>query len=246
MSNIPKIIHYCWFGRNPYPELIIKCIQSWKTILPDYKIIEWNEDNFEISSNQYIEEAYRTKKWAFVSDYVRLYAIFTYGGVYFDTDVEILKPLDRFLSDKAFSGFESRDTVSTAMMGCQKEHSLIGEMMHYYDDKHFINKDGTFNTAPNVVIITKILSQYGLKLNGKFQIINYFVLYPQIYFCPNSFLRVFNRVSSKSYAIHHFDSSWKNRKSNQKTLTFRFKRYCTGVFRNIIGTKILVKIKGEY
>ena len=105
--RIPKVIHYCWFGRGKLPKLAKKCIKSWKKYLPDYKIIEWNEDNFDINSNQYVREAYEAKKYAFVSDYVRLYALYNYGGIYMDTDVEVIKSLDEFLIHEAFSGFES-------------------------------------------------------------------------------------------------------------------------------------------
>ena len=112
---IPKVVHYCWFGRGEMPELAKKCIASWKTFLPDYQIKEWNEDNFDINCNQYVKEAYESRKFAFVTDYVRLYAIYTEGGVYMDTDVEVLKTLDPFLHHHAFSGFETDGNVPTGM-----------------------------------------------------------------------------------------------------------------------------------
>ena len=108
---IPKVIHYCWFGKKPLPPLAVNCIDSWKKFCPDYEIIEWNEKNFDINSNTYVREAYENKKWAFVSDYVQLYALYNYGGIYMDTDVQVLKPLDAFLNDQAFSGFEAYDRV---------------------------------------------------------------------------------------------------------------------------------------
>ena len=105
---IPKIIHYCWFGGKPKPELAEKCIESWKKFCPDYEIVEWNEGNFNINSNLYVKQAYEAKKYAFVTDYVRLYALYTQGGIYMDTDVMVLKPLDEYLNHEAFSGFESK------------------------------------------------------------------------------------------------------------------------------------------
>ena len=119
-QKIPKVIHFCWFGHGEYPELIVKCMETWKKYLPEYEIVKWSEDNFDINSNQYVKEAYENKKWAFVTDYVRLYALYTCGGIYLDSDVEILKPIDEFLDNEAFSGFESKDTVPTAIMGAVK------------------------------------------------------------------------------------------------------------------------------
>ena len=110
-DNIPKIIHYCWFGKNEKPDIVKKCIDSWKKILNEYEIIEWNEKNFKIDSNKFVKQAYDSKKFAFVSDYVRVYALYNYGGIYLDTDVELLRPLDELLKDKMFCGWESRDQI---------------------------------------------------------------------------------------------------------------------------------------
>lgn len=154
---IPKKIHYIWLGGNKKSKLIEKCIASWKKYCPDYEIIEWNENNFDIGSNKYLKEAYEAKKWAFASDYIRLYVLYTEGGIYMDTDVEVLKPLDRFLECKAFSGFERKDAIPTGIMACEKGNEIFKELLSYYTDKSFYNEDGSMNQTTNVVTITNII-----------------------------------------------------------------------------------------
>ena len=127
---IPKKIHYCWFGGNPKPKLAEKCIKSWKKYCPDYELVEWNETTFDIDSAPlFVRQAFESKKWAFITDYVRLWAMYNYGGIYMDTDVEVVKPLDRFLSEKAFSGFESSNYVPTGIMASEKDNPVIGELL---------------------------------------------------------------------------------------------------------------------
>lgn len=236
-SKIPKKIHYCWFGRGEKSDLINKCIESWKKFCPSYEIIEWNEDNFNILSNGYVKEAYDAKKWAFVTDYVRLYVLYYFGGIYCDTDVEILRPLDDFLNQEAFSGFESMDSVSTGIIGSKQGNKMIGELLNFYKDKHFILENGMMDLTTNVIYITNVFSKLGLVFNNKKQNINGFVIYPQIYFCPNNLSRIFNIPSKRSYTIHHFDSSWKNEKIKKRDFVFRVKRYGIGMLRNIIGSR---------
>lgn len=244
-QKIPKVIHFCWFGHGEYPELIVKCMETWKKYLPEYEIVKWSEDNFDINSNQYVREAYENKKWAFVTDYVRLYALYTCGGIYLDSDVEILKPIDEFLDNEAFSGFESKDTVPTAIMGAVKGQKFIGELMHEYDNRRFVLEDGSFDMTPNTVEITKTCVRYGLKLNGKKQIVEGFSLYPQIYFCPNNVGRIFNKPSHRSYTIHHSIGSWGDGPKYVKTLSSRVKRYMTGMLRRAIGSKKIVRLKNR-
>ena len=132
---IPKKIYYCWFGGKPLPKLAKKCIKSWKKFLPDYEIIECNENNFDLNCCDYVREAYDNKKYAFVTDYVRLYMLYKEGGIYMDTDVEVLKNLDCFLNEKAFSGFENEKYVPTGLMASEKGNEIIGELLNYYDNK---------------------------------------------------------------------------------------------------------------
>ncbi|MBM6745004.1 glycosyl transferase [Drancourtella massiliensis] len=232
---IPKIIHYCWFGGNEKPQLAKRCIESWKRYLPDYKIVEWNETNFDISSNSYCEEAYKAKKWAFVTDYVRLYALFNYGGIYMDTDVEVLKPLDPFLSEEAFSGFETKTSVPTGIMASEKKQPFFGKLLSEYTDKHFFREDGTMDLTTNVTLITNACIKAGLSLNGKKQTVEGFTLYPAEYFCPKDVKTHKLKITSQTYTIHHFDGSWLSKKS-------KFKNRVT----NFLGpniTNILVNIK---
>ncbi len=240
---IPKIIHYCWFGGNPKSELIIRCIDSWKKFLPDYEIREWNEETFDVHCNTYVEQAYEAKKWAFVSDYARLYALYHYGGVYLDTDVEVLKDLSCFLDNEAFTGFEANDSPVTAVMGAKPKNNEFKELLDYYNDRTFIKNDGSYDMTTNTTIITEILKNKGIVLNGKTQTIDSIKIYPQIYFCPNNLSRVWNKPSKKSYTIHHFDQSWKSNKKDTTSFTNKIRRYLLGLLRNVIGTDGVVKIK---
>lgn len=205
---IPKIIHYCWFGDKPLPDMAKKCIASWQKYCPDYTIKEWNERNFDVCSNQYVSEAYKAKKWAFVTDYVRLYALVTEGGVYMDTDVEVLRNLDAFLSEKAFSGFESENAIPTGIMAAEKDMPLFVELLHYYDKRHFLRTDGSCDTTSNVETITAICLKKGLLLNNKKQMIEGFTLFPNDYFCPKSYTTRALKLTENTYTIHHFAGSW--------------------------------------
>ena len=203
---IPKIIHYCWFGGKPLPELACKCIESWKKYLPEYEIIRWDENTFDINSNPYVKEAYENKKFAFVTDYVRLYAIYTQGGIYMDTDVEVRKPLDQFLKHQAFSGFESYHDIPTGIMASEKGFQGIKDQLDYYNDRHFIKEDGSFDMTTNVVTITNYYKERGLKRNNTFQVIEGYAFYPRIYFCPSK-LDITERLD-EIYTIHHMAGSW--------------------------------------
>ncbi len=207
-NYIPKTIHYCWFGGNPLPELALKCIASWKKYCPDYKIIEWNESNFDLDCCDYVREAYDAKKWAFVSDVARLYALVNYGGIYMDTDVEVLKPLDDILSYEAVSGFEAYDRIPTGLMACRDGHPLFEELLHDYDGAHFIRNDGSFDTTTNVTRITNICLKYGLRLDNTMQTVSGFTLFPCEYFCPKNSETKEITLTDNTYVIHHFDGSW--------------------------------------
>ena len=207
-NRIPKIIHYCWFGGNPLPEMAIRCIESWKKYCPDYEIIEWNEHNFDLDINDYVKEAYEAKKWAFVSDVARLYALVNHGGIYMDTDVEVIKPLDELLEFEAFSGFESEKRIPTGIMACGKGHRMFAELLQEYEGEHFKQEDGSLDMTTNVTRITNACLKYGLKLNNQFQCVNGFTLLPKDYLCPKDYETKEINITKNTYTIHHFDGSW--------------------------------------
>lgn len=208
---IPKKIHYCWFGRNPLPESVKKNIASWEKYLPDYELKEWNEDNFDISCNQYVKEAYESKKYAFVTDYVRLYALYHEGGVYMDTDVEVLKSYDPFLHHIAFSGFETDGNVPTGMMAAEKGSIWAKELLDQYDNRRFIKPDGSFDMTTNTTVITKYMVGKGLKLNNKYQDFpGLCTMYPSEFFCPKDHTTGKIHITDETVCIHHFAGSWVN------------------------------------
>ena len=205
---IPKIIHYCWFGGNPLPELEQKCINSWKKYCPDYEIKEWNESNFDFSGCAYAKEAYEAKKWAFVTDYVRLKILVEYGGIYMDTDVEVRKPLDVFLKDKAFLGFEEEEYVATSIMACEKNFTLFEAFLKRYDGRHFLKQNGRYDVTTNVEEVTKFLLTHGLVLNNERQTIAGLTLYPKDFFSPKNHKTRKIESTENTYTIHHFAGSW--------------------------------------
>lgn len=205
---IPKIIHYCWFGGNPMPKMARKCIASWKRYCPDYKIVEWNETNFDINFCDYVCEAYEAKKWAFVSDVARLYALVNYGGIYMDTDVEVLKPLDDLFEYEAVSGFEAKDKIAAGLMTCCKEHPMFKEFLNEYSSIHFIKMNGEFDLTTIVTRITNICLKYGLQLNNQKQIVNGLTLFPTEYFYPKDCCTGALSLTSSTYAIHYYEGSW--------------------------------------
>ena len=169
---IPKIIHYVWVGGNPKPKNIQRCMKTWRKHLKDYKIIEWNENNFDIHENKYVEEAYKAKKWAFVSDYIRAKAVYEYGGIYLDTDVLVLDNLEELLDNAAFVGFENKDNPFTAVFGAQKHHPLLKDMLDYYEDRDFeFNKNDQL-AGVNTVSVSDILkNKYHAQPNNHEQIL---------------------------------------------------------------------------
>lgn len=207
---IPKIIHYCWFGGNALPKLAQKCIASWKKYCPDYELKLWNESNFDLNSNAYVKEAYKAKKFAFVTDYVRLWALYNYGGIYMDTDVEVIRPLDRFLVHPAFSGFETPNSVQTGIMASEKEGMWAARELEYYKDKHFLREDGSYDTTTNVIIITNNLVNDGFKLNNTYQDHKGIItMYPQDFFCPKDWQsKKLVAFTENTHVIHHFSGSW--------------------------------------
>lgn len=215
---IPKIIHYCWFGRNPLPELAIKCIASWKKYLPEYEIKEWNEDNFDVNMIPYIEEAYSAKKYAFVSDYARFWILYKYGGLYFDTDVEVIKPFDEIVNKGPFMGCETATDNNGTLpikvapglgLGAPANMEIYKVFLDYYDSQHFIGPNGTMNTNTTVVDhISSVLRKHGLVNTNEIQKVGELTIYPREYFCPIDVNTNRLHITPKTYSIHHYAGSW--------------------------------------
>ena len=210
---IPNIIHYCWFGHNLKSELIEKCIESWRKFCPDYEIKEWNEDNFDYTQCQYAADAYKEKKWGFVSDYARLKIIYEFGGIYLDTDVELLKSLDSLLEDSAVMGFENERHVNSGLIIMAESHnSIIKSMYELYYTQSFYNKDGTLNMIACPKYNTEVLVRYGLQQNNTKQTVTDGVsqisVFPTEYFCPVDFESGDNSFTENTYTIHHYAGSW--------------------------------------
>lgn len=206
---IPKIIHYCWFGGGEMSPLEKKCMESWRTRLPGFEIKEWNETNFDVNSVQFTREAYARKKWAFVSDYVRLYALKQDGGIYLDTDVEVLKTLDEFLDLSAFVGYETTDYCQTGLIASEKSGLLVEDFLKAYENKPFVLSDGRLNTIANVDYLTKIVNAHNIKLDGRAKDIpGYLRIYPKDFFCPKRHEDGKIILTENSYTIHHFAGSW--------------------------------------
>ena len=214
MNGIPKKIHYCWFGRGKKSDLIKKCIKSWEKYMPDYEIIEWNEDNFEFE-NSYVKEAYKEKKYAFVSDYVRLKVVFQEGGIYLDTDVELIKSLEPLLCEGGFMGFERTNTVSTGLgFAAKPKDKIIEKMLSVYDNLHFIlDEDGRIDQTPCPVRNTEALKSFGISLNNTKQKIGDIIIYPKEYFCPLDYDSGKLNITGNTYSIHHCGYSWADSES---------------------------------
>lgn len=235
---IPKIIHYCWFGRSAMSDLAVKCIDSWKRILPDYELKLWNEDNFPIHDNMYAKEAYEAKKYAFVADYFRLWVLYYFGGIYMDTDVEVLKPLDDFLSYPAFSGFQDNISIPTGIMASEKNGKWVKEQLEYYNERHFILPNGQLDTTTNVMIITESMTKKGFLLNNSQQNFSGIIeIFPKHFFCAKSFINGKVTVTSDTYTIHHFAGSWSN-----KNILYYLKQFFHNFIYLFFGEKLYFKI----
>jgi len=208
-TRIPKVIHYCWFGGNPMPELAQKCIASWKKYCPDYEIKEWNETNIDINSIDYMREAYEEKAWPFVSDVARLQIIYEYGGIYLDTDVEILRSFDPLLDDGAFMGLEDGKHVASGLgFGAEKNHKLIKSLLDDYRGRHFCNADGTLDRTACPAAQSVFFRKAGLVEKDMRQELCGAVIYPSEFFCPRSFHTGLLTLTDHTYSIHHYDGSW--------------------------------------
>ena len=214
---IPKIIHYCWFGRGEMPELARKCIESWHKFMPDWEYKLWNEDNFDVNSNSYAKEAYEAQKYAFVTDYVRLYALYTEGGVYMDTDVETLKPYDDLLNLTAFTSYEGSKYLPpvTGTIASEAGGEWVKEQLDSYTDAHFLKEDGSLDLTTNTWRISRIMKANGFVQDGKYRVYKDLHVFPADFFCPRQTTGEY-LLTDNTYCDHHFMGTWDDNKSSNK------------------------------
>jgi len=215
---IPKVIHYCWFGGGKQPELVKDCIDSWRQYCPDYEIKLWDESNFDIHQNKFCDEAYQSKKWAFVADYFRAWVLYNYGGIYFDSDVILKQNFNVFLKDKFFIGFEELFYVAPDTMGCEKGHPLAKAILNSFNDDSFIKEDGTFNLKVMPARVTDcIRSIYNIKKFYERKIcLPNLTIYPKEFFSPIDYYTGRMKKSRKTHSVHLFNGSWIDNNSKRK------------------------------
>lgn len=231
---IPKIIHYCWFGRGPLPELAQKCIASWKKYLPDYEIKEWNEDNFNVNVIPYTAEAYAQKKYAFVSDYARFWILYKHGGIYFDTDVEVIRPIDDIIAKGNFMGFEtdpkpvgrvdaSEASINPGLgLGVAPGLGIIQKLLKAYEGLHFVHEENMRNQITVVHITTQVLLENGLRyVEGIQKLDDDLYIYPSEYFCPINVTTGRIHVEKNTRTIHHYAGTWVDKKFSLKEVVKR-------------------------
>lgn len=225
---IPKTIHYCWFGGNAKSETIEKCIASWKKYCPDYTLVEWNESNYDVVKHPFIKKAYEAKKWAFVSDYARIDIVYHHGGIYLDTDVELISGLDPFLEYDLYAGFESVSFVNFGLgFGAAAGHPVLKDILNYYDGLEFPDTEFQLSMISCPRIQTHILKKRGLVCNNQNQVVDGCHIFRTEYFCPISFRTGETAITEKTVSIHHFDMTWsttrfKKVKSREWKLVKRF------------------------
>lgn len=193
---IPKIIHLCWLSGDPYPPLVQYCIDSWKNNLPDYQIILWDKRKFNINESLWVKQAYENHKYAFAADYIRFYALYHYGGIYLDSDVEVLKSFNPLIGNDYILGEEVGGDIEAAVMGSNKGATWVKECLDYYNNRSFIKKDGTFDMKPVPGLVNKIARKHNMKI------------LPYYFFSPKNFTTGNIDINDSTFCIHHFDGKW--------------------------------------
>ncbi len=234
--SIPKVIHYCWFGKGDMPKIAKKCIKSWKKYCPDYEIICHTEDNFDLSQNQYAKEALEAKKWAFVSDYARLKIIYDQGGIYLDTDVELIKPIDDLMETKGFMGFDEKGIVATGLgFGAEAGNKIVGALLEDYQGIPFVLADGSYDITPCPDRNTETLKKLGMDLTNTHQTFMDMLFLPEEYLCPMDYYTGAKTITENTYSIHHYSATWTSAVTKRTT---RIKR--------LIGVKMYNKLYGKF
>ena len=214
--KIPKTIHYCWFGKTEIPQKLKEYMESWKKYCPDYEIIRWDESNYDISKNKYMKEAYESKKWGFVPDYARIDIVYQYGGIYLDTDVEIVKSFDDLLFTSSFMGYTDQHDVALGLgFGAEKGNPLLGDMRNYYEDKRFIKLDGGLDLRMCIEYQLPVLKKWGFQLDGIQEIIEGNAIYPREVFNPLGRFGVNALFTENTHSIHHAEISWESEENRR-------------------------------
>lgn len=234
MTTIPKKIHYCWLSGDPFPELIERCIASWKRHLPDYEFILWDRQRFDIDQVPWVKEAFEAKKYAFAADYIRLYAVHHEGGIYLDADVEVFKRFDDLLDQPSFIGYETSGDLEPAVIGAHKGCAWIAECLRHYEGRHFVLPDGARDTTPLPIVVEGRLSASGLMpdpapVAGPVSKPGV-TFYPAEYFSPKDVHSKAVKSTHRTYAVHHFDGQWVER-----TLSHRVKQTIHRVLHATVG-----------
>ena len=248
-KDIPKIIHYCWFGGKPLPDLAEKCIASWRKYFPDYEIKQWDESNFDVDIIPYTKDAYASKRYAFVSDYARFWILYRFGGIYFDTDVEVIRSMDDIISSGPFMGCENASVKGAAPnflgaapglgLGVNPGLGLYREFLEMYEGLSFINSDGSQNVKTIVEYTTDILVKHGLKNTPEIQSVAGVKIYPNDYFCPIDYKTKKLIITDNTRSIHHYAESWLPAKAklfNVVTSIFgiKFSKRCAKVYNRFM------------
>lgn len=226
---IPKKIHYCWFGKNPLPQRYKEWMESWRKYCPDYEFIRWDEDNYDVTKNPYMFEAYKAGKWAFASDYARLDIIYDQGGIYLDTDVELLKNLDELLYQKAFLGIDASRRITLGLgFGARPGCKMIKELMDIYNAKEFIKKDGNCDLTVAPEMQRAFFREKGYIENGEFQMIDDVTVYPEKVLSARCGYTGRMLSTEHSFAAHHNDGSWASEAKKRNVLNNQ------GLFRKAV------------
>ena len=214
-NTIPKIIHFCWFGHGQYDEKIKFCMETWDKFCPDYKIMKWDEESFDLSSCVYAQQAYEKRRWAFVTDYVRFKVLEQYGGIYLDTDMQLLKSLDEFLSDDTFLSFKQLVgemklyTLTSGIIGSKKNNPVFKPLIDQFESRSFLKENGEEDITPVAAFLTDILVKHGFKQDNSLQRNDGIAVYPNEYLCPTLLKGDAVEITENTAAIHHFIGTWR-------------------------------------
>lgn len=241
--SIPKIIHYCWFGGKEIPTKEKKCIESWQKHLKHYKFQLWNEENSNIDECKYARQAYDKKQYAFVSDYIRIKALYEHGGIYLDTDIEVLKDFGNLLEEKAFLGFENRTTVGTAVMACEPGADFAKKMVEYYQTHDFVDINGNLNITTNVILLNSILESRGLKRVNEPQHIDGIQILERSVLFPKKKSEDDILIKDETLTIHHMSASWLTERQKRRGTSKIWISFVRPILKKIL--RLLYSILGD-